>query len=416
MTTDLGRLTLCPMNTVNPGAATLAPTRASVARDRDRQHATLLVFKVITLGALALMEISGLSGTPAPDLSDVGLPVTLALVGLAVGTVGAVFPVKLPELVTASLLVVLALSSGALFALQPYGPAPLCGAFVASGAAALQLPRRSSATVFMAALVGIAGPQLMNSGRLDVLFMTGIGPIAFYAMGEVANRSRQGQEMASRLLEELEEAQQARADAAALAERQRLAREMHDVLAHSLSGLVVHLEAARLLAQRNGADPETQAAVERALHLGKSGLVEARRAIGMLRGDELPGPEALPALVGEFERDSGLACTLEVGGDEHQLGTSARLTLYRVAQEALTNVRRHSSASSVTVNLAYEPAGTRLTIEDFRTDAAIPALENLGDGSGYGITGMRERVELLGGNLEACPTASGFRVELWVPA
>ena len=404
------------MNPVTYGEATHTPTRASIARSKELQHATMLGFRVLTLVALALMEVAGFTGAPAPDLSDVGLPVAVALVGIAVGAAGAAFPVKLPELVTATLLVMLALASGALFSLQPYGPAPLFGAFVASGAAALQLPRRSSAIVLVAALVGLAGPQVLSSGRFDVLLMTGSGPIAFYAMGEVANRSRQAQEMASRMLEELEEAQQARADAAAFAERQHLAREMHDVLAHSLSGLVVQLEAARLLAQRKSADAETQAALERALHLGKSGLAEARRAIGMLRGDELPGPEALAALVGDFEHDAGVRCTLEVAGAEHELDTSARLTLYRVAQEALTNVRRHARARMVAVKLAYEPAGTRLTVEDFGVDGAPPALGGLGTSSGYGITGMRERAELLGGNLEASPTASGFRVELWVPA
>ena len=408
------------MNSVDHGTVPRAATRVSLARARERQLATMVAFKILTLGALALMEIAGVNGTPAPDLSDAGLPVTIALVGIAIGTAGAISPVKLPELVATALLVMLALASGALFSLQPYGPAPLFGAFVASGAAALQLPRRTSALVLIAALAGLAGPQVLSDGRLDVLFMTASGPIAFYAMGEVAHRSYQGQQLASRLLEELEESQQARADAAALAERQRVAREMHDVLAHSLSGLVVQLEAARLLAQRNGADPETCAAVERALHLGKSGLVEARRAIGMLRGDELPGPEALAALVGEFERDAGLPCTLQVAGAERELSTPARLTLYRVAQEALTNVRRHARARSVAVQLAYEPAGTRLTVEDFGADgvepAASPAAASPAAESGYGITGMRERAELLGGNLEARATEHGFRVELWVPA
>jgi signal transduction histidine kinase len=89
------------------------------------------------------------------------------------------------------------------------------------------------------------------------------------------------------------------------------------------------------------------------------------------------------------------------------------LTLYRVAQEALTNIRKHARPERVEVHLAYEAAGMRLTVEDFGTssDRSPPV-----DGTGYGLTGMRERAELLGGRLSAGPTELGFRVELWVPA
>jgi signal transduction histidine kinase len=102
-----------------------------------------------------------------------------------------------------------------------------------------------------------------------------------------------------------------------------------------------------------------------------------------------------------------------VTGDGQDLGTESRLTIYRVAQEALTNIRKHARADRVEVYLAYEPAGTRLTIEDFdrRRERPAPA-----DGNGYGLTGMRERAELLGGTLTAGPTDGGFLVELWVPA
>ena len=109
-----------------------------------------------------------------------------------------------------------------------------------------------------------------------------------------------------RLLLDLERTQDAEVRAAALAERQRLAREMHDVLAHSLSGLTLQLEGARLLAVEDSADARLTDAIERAHHLAKSGLQEARRAIGMLRDDELPGPERLAGLAAEFQRDSGL--------------------------------------------------------------------------------------------------------------
>jgi signal transduction histidine kinase len=231
-------------------------------------------------------------------------------------------------------------------------------------------------------------------------------------MARFAGRVQQGQEQAERLLKELEQTRQAQVQAAALAERQRLAREMHDVLAHSLSGLVLQLEGARLLAVRQDGDPQVADAVERAHQLARAGLGEARRAIGMLRDDELPGPERLPSLVCDFERDAGVPASLEVVGRQRELGSQARLTLYRTAQEALSNVRKHARPQRVELRLAYEPAGTRLTVEDFGGNRPAP----LSDSGGYGLTGMRERAELLGGQLRAGPTGSGFRVELWVPA
>jgi len=99
-----------------------------------------------------------------------------------------------------------------------------------------------------------------------------------------------------------------------------------------------------------------------------------------------------------------------VTGEPAELASDARLALYRTAQEALTNVRKHSDAERVDLRLEYEPGGARLVVEDVGTPVAAA------NGGGYGLTGMRERAELLGGELTAGPTGRGFRVELWLPA
>jgi signal transduction histidine kinase len=187
------------------------------------------------------------------------------------------------------------------------------------------------------------------------------------------------------------------------------------VLAHSLSALALQLEGARLLARDRRSDPEVVAAVERAHHLAAGGLAEARQAIAALRGDELPGPERLPALAEAFGEHSAAACDLTVTGEPRELSSEARLALYRTAQEALTNVRRHSAADRVEMLLAYAQDGTTLTVQDHGPGAPV-AVGGAGDGGGYGLTGMRERAELLGGRLSAGPTGDGFRVELWLPA
>jgi signal transduction histidine kinase len=254
----------------------------------------------------------------------------------------------------------------------------------------------------------------VSHGSPTLALLSAIAIVGFPGMTLLARRLGQANDQAERLLIELEGTRAAQARAAGLAERQRLAREMHDVLAHSLSGLMLQLEGARMLAADNPSDPRLPGVIERAHHLGKSGLEEARRAIGMLRDDALPGPERLASLAVQFQEVSGVPCQFTVSGQAYELPSEAGLAVYRVAQEALTNITKHACPERVEVHLGYEPCGTRLTVEDFAINWATPRAAS--DGSGYGLTGMRERAELLGGELTTAMTRGGFRVELRVPA
>ncbi len=211
--------------------------------------------------------------------------------------------------------------------------------------------------------------------------------------------------------EELQASRVAHAESAALAERARVARDMHDVLAHSLSALALQIEGNRLLARDRGADPDVIAAIERAHHLAREGLAEARDAIAALRGEALPGPERFQHLASAFAGDARVT----VIGEPRELSSEARLALYRTAQEALTNVLRHSAADRVELRLEYLDDGTRLIVRDFGPGAPV-TVGPPSPGGGYGLTGMRERAELLGGVLRAEPTTDGFVVELWLPA
>jgi signal transduction histidine kinase len=217
------------------------------------------------------------------------------------------------------------------------------------------------------------------------------------------------------LLAELEDAREEQTRAAAIAERSRIATELHDVLAHSLSGAAIQLQGARKLAEREEATPQMQAAIERAGELVKSGLANARQAVGALRGDEMPGIAQLESLVTSFRADIGADITLSVEGRARTLPADASLALYRGAQEALTNVARYAPGATTCVVLRYDSDRTTLVVED-RVSPLVSGGELQGVGGGRGLAGMRERLERAGGNMCAGPTDQGWRVELDVPA
>lgn len=235
--------------------------------------------------------------------------------------------------------------------------------------------------------------------------------LLFAYLGSAAlQRLRAEQQRTQELLEEVVAGRDAVIRAAALDERAHLARELHDVLAHTLSALSIHLEGARMLAAQRSCDPAVVQALERTSGLAREGLGEARRAVGSLKGEFLPGPDLLPQLAGEFERDSGVPCRLHIEGTPVELVAAARLAIYRIVQEALTNVRKHSHASSVAVTLRYGLDEIELVVENEGIARSSPL-----PGGGYGVGGMRERARLLSGRLEAGPTQTGFKVLVWIP-
>ncbi|HEY6295496.1 MAG TPA: sensor histidine kinase [Streptosporangiaceae bacterium] len=380
---------------------------------RGREQATFLWIRVLAVAAVAFVVTTSFQARPAPGGHGQALAVAVLLVAFSGATLVEMWHPKARPAVELTMALAAVASAAALVGLQSNKVAFL-GVFPSVSYAALALPVRLSIAAVGAAIGSVSAAWLSNAGQPVVgIVLNDFAVLAFYLLSLFARRLRESNERAESLLTELEQSRAAQARAATLAERQRLAREMHDVLAHSLSGLVLNLEGAMLLAGQGGADPRVGDAIERAHRLAKTGLEEARRAIGMLREDALPGPERLPGLAAEFEADSGVPCRVVVTGEERDLGTDGRLTLYRVAQEALTNVRKHAQAGRVEIRLAYEAAGIRLAIEDVDRRGAPPAPYR---GTGYGLTGMRERAELIGGTLTAGPTDGGFLVELWVPA
>ena len=424
-----------------PGAESAVPTLAALRQARANRIAALRR-RVAPIGAamVAILAFSIVRSSPQPGLHGRALVVTVAG-GVFVASLiallrlfGGLLPLTpLRPVVPRGQPLVVALlvaSSVTLQWLQP-SSAGTIGLYVAVAVAARVYPRRVSAVIFGVSFgyflaLTVAGYVIWNGARHGLPgFADVIAVVAVYLMSLFARRIRVQENQEELLLAELEESRAAELRAAALAERQRLAREMHDVLAHSLSGLVLQLEGARMLAAAAPNDARLPEAVDRAHQLAKNGLDEARQAIGMLRDadDDLPGPDRLSELASDFTADTGVPCGFTVSGAQRALSPAVRLALYRVTQEALTNVRRHArNPDNAEVRLDYLPGELTLTVEDtvrqpVRTGAQHEhAGQNGPPGSGYGLTGMRERAGLLGGVLETGPTDSGFLVRLRVPA
>jgi signal transduction histidine kinase len=212
------------------------------------------------------------------------------------------------------------------------------------------------------------------------------------------------------LVARLREAQAGLAEQARLEERNRIGRELHDVIAHTLTVALLHVTSARLAVEHDPADAARSLA--EAERLSRESLDEVRLAVGKLhsRGDAdrtapLPGVDGLPALVERF-RSAGADITLAVDGDTSRLHAATGLTVYRIAQEALTNTVKHAANAPTTVDLTVGNGRVRLTVDS----AAEP-----GTGSGLGLTSMRERAESVGGSCRAGPGGSGWLVDASLP-
>jgi signal transduction histidine kinase len=368
------------------------------------------------LGSLVIGAVVVLSCTqhPGPALNGSGLLVAVAL-ALLIGA-SSMLLLRADSPLFALELAALIVAASGLVWLQRGGAAEPA-LFVAVALAGTRLADRPSLT----ALALTAGAYLASAihvhRAVGMIAGAEMGIIAFYLVARFARSAAESQVRASRLLLEIQASRKAEADAAMLRERSRIARDMHDVLAHSLSGLMLQLEGARMLAGQPDAGDQLPRALDRAHHLARAGFDEARRAISALRDEEtLPGPDRLKQLAQEFEQDSQVATSFETDGVPRELDSETSLTIFRVAQEALTNVRRHASPARVVVSLNYAEDGIRLLVRDDMDAARGVRGQDTGNGGGYGLTGMRERAELLGGSLDARRTAAGFQVDLWLPA
>lgn len=306
-----------------------------------------------------------------------------------------------------------------------------CGAFVAGGSvanAATELllgysvgrhtegRRLLTGTLFallFAAEPGIAGQTGWSDWAVNFIIAGGT-----LGLG-VALRIQEGRSISLAVAaDRAQSEQEATAQAAVHEERARIARELHDVVAHNVGLIVLQAGGARSVL---GTNPErARTALRQVEETGRQTLTEMRHLVGILRVDAerepLPRLERLPALVDEA-RAAGLAVELEVEGEPVDLPAGLELAAYRLIQEALTNVRKHAPTSRAKVRLCYEPDRLRIEVSDDGgpSDAVRDSARNA-SGLGHGLIGMRERVQLYGGRLQAGPLpVGGFRVEALLP-
>ena len=226
-----------------------------------------------------------------------------------------------------------------------------------------------------------------------------------------------------RLIEELEgtrgELAAAERQAGRLAERQRLARDIHDTLAQGFVGIVVQLQAAERELPAGAGTEAARRHLDRAARMARDNLAEVRRLVWDLRPEPLRAAslgEALGRLVDRVAEETGMTATATVTGTPRPLSPDAEVTLLRVTQEALANVSRHASAAKVALTLSYMDGEAALDVRDDGV-GFVPDSGPGGPGGGLGLPGMKERVEALGGRLavESAP-GRGTTIAVTVPA
>lgn len=267
---------------------------------------------------------------------------------------------------------------------------------------ALSRPLAVTALYWAGSMVLLVGELVFTT--YDPGWAAWIGGTTFSAVSCLFGRRQRD------LVVELREAQAGLAQRAQAEERHRIARELHDVIAHSLTVSLLHVSSARLALQDDPADAER--ALAEAERLGRASLDEVRHAVGLLHRDgsvdpttPLPGSTDVPALIEGF-RAAGADVHATVDGDLDALPATVGLAAYRILQESLTNAAKHAPRARATVHVAVGPDVVRLDVDS----SGAP-----GRGAGLGLPGMRERAASLGGICEAGPGGSGWRVHAELP-
>jgi signal transduction histidine kinase len=388
---------------------------ASVTGSGDTDLMMTRVFLLIRTVAFALIGLLALIGPPHSHTDRVIQISCFVAVGVAL--VGCLVADRFPRL-------------------RPWLlPVALCLMAAAGGLTAVTAGNGQSLVAFAGIAAVMAGDEL-ELAPAEAVAATGIctiliaGPIAGSNWGTLTGypllivaclllgRNRRGYrvqaEQAAALYEEKERmrAEQRRADV--LDERARIAREIHDVLAHSLGALGIQIQAAKAMLTDRADIDGAVGALSTAQRMAADGLAETRRAVHALRVDTLPLGEELAGVAETHQHRYRVPVIYETAGEPRTLPSDVSLALLRAGQEALVNAAKHAPGQPVTVRLDYADADVRLTVGN-RLDGTARHDISPGESGGYGLTGMRERLRLLNGTLQAGPRDGQWIVIADVP-
>ncbi|WP_136519020.1 sensor histidine kinase [Cellulomonas telluris] len=385
--------------------------RGPLARDALLAVVTAVV---MLLGVVATVRLVP-EAAPAPDVAP-WLLVVLAVQSLAL---------VLRRVATAACVVLVVLTQVGLVALAPDISVRSVAVLVVAATVGSRLPTRrallAAAAAGVAEAVGVAAAVLARRAGADLAVQHALSAVLLWGAAVLVGTYLATRREHLRLLQEraaqLERERDARVQAAVADERARLARELHDVAAHHLSGMVVQAAAVERLV---GRDPDAARAGAAWLRdQGRETLDNLRQVVGLLRGDE---PDALAPVPGAAALDDLVAAARALGDDVdlERVGTPAAplppladVSVYRVAQQALTNARQHAPGGPVRVRLVHELGAVVLEVVNGR--AAPGAAVAPGERGGTGLAVMRERAALVGGTLTAGPHDGGWCVRLRVP-
>jgi signal transduction histidine kinase len=398
------------LSVARPGVAGPAavPISSPLAGTMNRHIRSWLV----PVGALTILLVgTGMLLDERP--AGAAFPASAAVLVLASAcwAVGLSERVRGPQVVV-SALIGLGLCGAGLDWPHSDGPGLVVG-FMALAGLALRVPRMIALLAAMPVVVAIAISDAHEAVNPASTVLTVALAAAFlFVTSALAALSRDGQHRAEALLAQEATIREVREQMATMAERSRLARELHDILAHCLSGLSVQLEGAQLRAAETAADALLASQIACARELARDGMLNARRAVRALRGEEVPGPGQLPQLVSSTASALGVPVTVRVDGVPRSLAPEAALTAYRTVQEALTNVAKHAGRGArASIVLSWAAESLDISVADAGGDGTVAA----GVPGGFGLAGMAERAALHGGDLEAGPSGDGFTVRLRLP-
>jgi signal transduction histidine kinase len=291
-------------------------------------------------------------------------------------------------------------------------------ASMATGAAGAEIGLGAGWLITAASMVAIDANWLIyrdGSGQLSAFLLYPLVPLSGLLVGRVLHGRRVHAEQSAALLAQTQQLLAARGQADVLGERARIAREIHDVLAHSLGALGIQIQAARaVLTDHKDIDRAVEILLT-AQRMAADGLTETRRAVHALRSDTRPLDEELRRATATYGERYDVKVTLAIGGTPRLVPPDATVALLRTAQEALVNAARHAPGQGVAVRLDYGEHDVRLTVVNgLASDRTGPAGVGTITG-GYGLTGMQERLRLLNGTLTAGPGDRQWTVTAALP-